>query len=321
MDSKIIPEISVIICTHNPRKVSLDRVLEALRGQSFPMERWELLLIDNKSSEPLADRVDLGWHSAGRVVREEELGLTQARVRGIRESLGELLVFVDDDNVLRKDYLERAVQISHEWPKLGAWSGRVVPEYEVPPPTHLKPYLFMLCIREVEADLWGNAENYDSTPWGAGMCVRKKVATQYSADVISDPVKAMLDRRGTSLASSGDIDLARTSLKMGLGTGVFPRLALTHLIPKSRLSNDYILKLVEDSTAANYVFYLSKLSSQDRHSTIDMLVQKYKYLRASKFEKQMADSKNRGIACGKKILAEIVAKFPDFHKLKELPIS
>jgi hypothetical protein len=298
------PEISVIICTHNPRMDYLPRVLEALREQTLPQEQWELLLIDNKSDQPLSGRVDLSWHPQARVVREEELGLTQARLRGIRESRGNLLVFVDDDNVLRADYLEQALKNSVEWPKLGAWSGSVVPEFEIPPPEELKPYLWALCIREVREDLWGNSENFDSTPLGAGMCIRKQVAERYASDVLIDPVKAMLDRRGESLASSGDIDMARTSLKMGFGAGVFPNLRLTHIIPKNRLTQKYFIKLFEDSTAANYVFCLAKNQVSRPQSTIDRLVEVYKYLRASKFEKMIVQSRRRGTERGRRFIAE-----------------
>ena len=54
----------------------------------------------------------LGWHPHHLELLENEPGLTAARVRGINESEGELLVFVDDDNLLADDYLERAVEIA-----------------------------------------------------------------------------------------------------------------------------------------------------------------------------------------------------------------
>jgi glycosyltransferase involved in cell wall biosynthesis len=297
-------EISVIICTHNPRMDYLPRVLEALREQTLPQEQWELLLIDNKSEEILEGRVDLSWHPHARVVREEQIGLTQARLRGIAEAKGGLLVFVDDDNVLENCYLENALSIASVWEKLGAWSGSVIPEYEVLPPEELKPYLWTLCIREVKEDLWGNSENFDSTPLGAGMCIRKEVAERYASHVLTDPVKAMLDRRGESLASSGDIDMARTSLIMGLGTGVFAALRLTHIIPQNRLTQKYFIKMIEDSTAANYVFCLAKNQVSRPQSTIDRLVEIYKYLRASKFEKMIVQSRRRGIERGRRFIAE-----------------
>ena len=103
--------ISVILCTHNPRKDYLRRVLAGLRAQTLPLHQWELLLVDNASAASLAGRFDLSWHPNARHVREEELGLTPARLRGIREASGAILVFVDDDTVLAPDYLEQALTV------------------------------------------------------------------------------------------------------------------------------------------------------------------------------------------------------------------
>src|ERR1700731_4167104 len=100
--------LSVIICTHNPRLDYFQRCVDGLRNQTLSCQEWELLLVDNRSDEPVADCVDLSWHPVTRVVREEAPGLTAARLRGIRESRGDLVVFVDDDNVLDRDFLEVA---------------------------------------------------------------------------------------------------------------------------------------------------------------------------------------------------------------------
>lgn len=301
-------DLTVILCTHNPRREYLARVLAALEKQSLVKTCWELLVVDNKSDQSLENGLDLSWHPSARVIREDEIGLTQARLRGIRESKGDLLVFVDDDNVLNPDYLECAVAMAAEWTKLGAWSGSVIPEYEIPPPDHLKPYVWMLCVREVAEDSWGNSKNFESTPFGAGMCIRKLIAEKYASDVSTDPIKALLDRRGTSLASSGDIDMARTSLKLGLGTGIFSRLKLVHIIPRSRLTSEYLLKLIEDSTAANYVYESSKAATSEQVSTIDKLVLKYKYLRATGFQKQIAKVQDRGINRGRQFLMDLAKK-------------
>jgi hypothetical protein len=66
-------------------------------------------------------------------VREEELGLTYARLRGFAEAKGKLIVMVDDDNVLAPDYLEAAVRIAQEQPALGAFGGKCLPEFEAEP--------------------------------------------------------------------------------------------------------------------------------------------------------------------------------------------
>src|ERR1700756_4229555 len=110
-----MPELSIIICTHNPRLDYLSRALEALRLQTLPMAEWELLVIDNASRPAAAALVSLAWHFNARHIREEVLGLTPARLRGIQEAQGQLLVFVDDDILLDPDYLTNAVGIYEEY--------------------------------------------------------------------------------------------------------------------------------------------------------------------------------------------------------------
>jgi glycosyltransferase involved in cell wall biosynthesis len=242
----MVPSISVVICTHNPQTDYLSRVLQALSSQTLSKESWELLLIDNASEEILSTKMDLSWHPHSRHIREEQLGLTPARIRGIKESIANILIFVDDDNVLDINYLEIALQISNDYPIIGAWGGQILPEFEEPPETWAKPYIWMLAIRELESDRWSNIPYlYDSAPIGAGMCIKRSVAEKYSSLAISNPQRLNLDRKGQSLISCGDVDLVCTACDIGLGTGVFTSLKLTHIIPSKRLKKDYLLKLAE----------------------------------------------------------------------------
>jgi hypothetical protein len=56
--------------------------------------------------------------------------------RGMREASTDLLIFVDDDNLLDRNYLLETVRIKHEWHRLGVWgSGAIVPALEIQPPT------------------------------------------------------------------------------------------------------------------------------------------------------------------------------------------
>src|SRR5688572_24492056 len=150
-------DISVIVCTHNPRKDYLQRVLEALNGQSLPKNQWELLIVDNASDERLAVTCDLSWHVRARHVREENLGLTPARLRGITESRGELLVFVDDDNVLSSGFLEEASAIHARYGYLGVFgAGSLEPEFEIPPPPEIRSRQALLALRSVSSARWSN---------------------------------------------------------------------------------------------------------------------------------------------------------------------
>lgn len=239
-------DLSVIICTHNPKTEYLARVLESLEAQNVFRKNWELILVDNKSDEPVAERFDLSWHPRGRVVVQEELGLTPARLKGIAESVGEVLVFVDDDNILSPRFLHHTLVIARDWPDLGAWGGQIFPEFEIEPEPWAKPYLCNLALREFERDRWSNMPGAVETfPCGAGMCVRRRVAELYASKVQGDPIRRLLGRTGNNMTSCEDTDLAWCANDEGLGTGMFSRLEMTHIIPAKRISLEYMLKLVE----------------------------------------------------------------------------
>jgi glycosyltransferase involved in cell wall biosynthesis len=245
-------QASVIICTHNPRPHYLHRVLEALRNQTLSLENWELLLIDNGSKEPLTSKVwDMSWHLHARYVREDQLGLTSARLRGMREALADMLIFVDDDNVLDTNYLEEAIQIKRAWPLLGVWgSGTTIPEFEVQPASHLREFMDLLALRNVSRPQWSNViPCAGARPWGAGQCVRRSVANAYGKHIESTTIK-MADRKGSMLSSGGDVEISFVACSMGLGVGIFPELKLTHVIPRERVKEDYLTKLAEGIMAS-----------------------------------------------------------------------
>ena len=244
-------DLSVILCTHNPREDYLLRVLKGLRFQSLPLHRWELLVVDSASEVPLAPRIDLSWHEKGYVLREEEAGQLRARVRGIRDAKGELLVFVDDDNVLDPDYLAQALTISREHPRLGVWGGSAIADYEKAPPPWFKPYEHVISVREITRDEWSNVPEMNE-PWviGAGMVVRRELADPYAELVLSDTRRMMLGRKGSSIMGADDLDFILSICDQGFGRGVFQSLRLTHLIPSSRCNEDYLWNLAKCNAAS-----------------------------------------------------------------------
>lgn len=239
-------KLSVIICTHNPRRDYLAATLAGLRAQTLPANEWEFLLIDNASEVGRAPDVDLGWHPGARLIREDKLGLTPARLRGIREAQGDLLVFVDDDNILDPDYLEVAVKIASEKSYLGSWSGQCRGRFDEEPPEWTRRYWGNLAIREFKEDRWSNLPRLGETmPCGAGMCVRRGVALHYLKLNESGQRSFQFDRTGSSLVSGGDNDLAACACDLGLGVGLMTSLKLQHLIPPVRLTADYLARLAE----------------------------------------------------------------------------
>lgn len=253
--------ISAIICTHNPRLDYLSKVLDALKAQTLPKTHWELLLIDNASNEPLARRWDLSWHPHSRHIREDELGLTPARLRGIAEAEGSLLVFVDDDNVLAPTYLETAAAVPTSNPHIIVFgAGTLEPEFEEKPAEIIRPWLGMLGIRVVSRPTWtNNVADYFCTPWGAGLCVPRRIAMLYCQIVHELRTSEVLDRHGENLFCGGDDLFSWLSVGSDAGYGIFPELRITHLISAGRVQQDYIVRLVRDHTFSHavlrYVLY------------------------------------------------------------------
>jgi glycosyltransferase involved in cell wall biosynthesis len=254
------------------------RTIEGLKNQRLDRGRWDIVVVDNRSDQPVAGRFDFAWHPRARIVREEKLGLTPARLRGIREAEGALLVFVDDDNVLDPDFLETAVRIAAERPFLGSWSGQCRPGFETPPAEWTRRYWGNLVIREFDKDVWSNLPRLpDTMPCGAGLCVRHEVARAY-LQLHEDGKRAFqFDRTGKSLLSGGDNDLAACACDIGLGVGLVPALKLTHLIPPERLTADYLTRLAEGIYFSAVV--LAKLREQ-RAELLSYRVRPREYLRA-----------------------------------------
>lgn len=299
-------QISVITCAHNPRVDYLREVLGALNKQTLAKESWEYLLIDNVSDEPLAFRVDLSWHPNAKHVREEKLGLTAARLRGIREATGEVLVFVDDDNVLDAGYLKEVSRLSAAWPMIGAFSGQVRGKFEVSPPKWTRPYWNRLAIREFDADKWSNlACNSETTPNGAGLCVRRQVADEYLSYHANGKRKILLDRTGTSLVSAGDIDLAATACDIGLGNALFASLALNHLMPRERLEEKYLLSLLEAQAFSQIVLDSFRANGQTplRESLKRTVADRLRMLFMEPRKRRFFQAMRRGVSKGHEFLA------------------
>jgi glycosyltransferase involved in cell wall biosynthesis len=259
-------EVSVVVCAHNPRERFLLRVLSALQAQTLPKERWEFLLVDNASAESLASAYDLSWHPHSCHVREGQIGLTNARLTGIREARGDLIVFVDDDNLLERNYLAVALKIAEEFPQIGAFGCSISAEFETEAPPAIRPFIGSLCIDEIARDEWDNQYSLSGEgggPYGAGMCVRSIVARRYLSELEQDSARRLLDRSGLGMGACGDTDLAWTAIDLGFGNGRFKNLKMVHLIPVERLTEDYIVKV--SAGFAYSIVVLEKIRGFKRH--------------------------------------------------------
>jgi len=123
-------DLSVIIPTYNPNKESLARVLNALQDQTLPARKWELIVIDNASTQ-FPEREFFEKHATRdiRIIKESRKGLTAARKCGFKNAQTNIVIFVDDDNLLAPNYLEQALVELRELPQVGTLGGRIINEF------------------------------------------------------------------------------------------------------------------------------------------------------------------------------------------------
>ena len=99
--------VSVVITTYNRPELLLEAVA-SVREQTY--ENVEIVVVDDHSATPATDV--LGDAENVRVIRHDEnRGANAARNTGIRESNGELVAFLDDDDRWRPSKLARQVEV------------------------------------------------------------------------------------------------------------------------------------------------------------------------------------------------------------------
>jgi glycosyltransferase involved in cell wall biosynthesis len=221
-----------------------------LAAQTLPASEWETLLIDNASPDPIRPS-DIAAHPATRIVPEPRLGLTFARRRGLLKSRGEFVVLVDDDNILHPEYLANALGRFAQNPSLGAIGGPCRPEFETPPEPWKTEFFGLLALRDLgDQPLVASLQRHprhgrwhypECSPIGAGMALRREAALTWLHRLETSP--APPDRQGASLSSGGDNDIVLTLLHAGWQVAYFPELAVTHLIPSTRLDPAYLARL------------------------------------------------------------------------------
>lgn len=292
------PQLTVVICTRNPRQDYLARTLKGLAAQTLPQDDWEFLLVDNGSTPPLDDPGLTTWHVRGRRIVQPEAGLTRARLTAIQHARGELIVFVDDDNVLAPDFLDKCRAIAIGFPQLGVFGGAIAPEFESPPEPWTRSCWEMLAIRELETDVWSNFSGHHlQIPCGAGMCLRTALAKEWASRVLAQPLRLALGRRGASLSAGEDNDIVRTVYACGFGSGVFRELKLSHLIPSTRLEEDYLLRLAEAISYSQIVLNVvhgDPVVAGER-PVLARLMEWRRSWRKTPFERKMAAVQRRGM--------------------------
>ena len=196
---------------------------------------WSVLIVDNASLDDTAAVVARHAHGLDlHYVHEPKLGLTHARQRGVSETVGDWIGFVDDDNLLDPGWIAAIVDAIRTFPDAGGIGGRVILQWETKPPRAVTDFGFCFA----EQDL-GEAPRELESLVGAGMVLRREAlkACGWVAAPLLD------DRIGKSLISGGDTEMALRVRGAGYALRYEPRAVMRHLMPANRATLGYLLRI------------------------------------------------------------------------------
>lgn len=123
-------DLAVIIPTHN-RRALLVRVLGALTAQTYPTDRFEVVVVCDGCTDDTA--ATLGSLSAPfhlRVVQQSSAGAAGARNRGVRETAARVVLFLDDDILATPELLAEHMR-GHDAPSRVV-IGKLLPDWTTP---------------------------------------------------------------------------------------------------------------------------------------------------------------------------------------------
>ena len=114
------PSISVIIPTYNSA-VFLPEALQSVLSQTFLPQ--DVIVVDDGSTDDTEDVLE-PFRRHIHYIRQENQGPAVARNRGIAEAKGDLIAFLDADDVWVPEKLERQVNVLIENPRIGLVHSR-----------------------------------------------------------------------------------------------------------------------------------------------------------------------------------------------------
>jgi glycosyltransferase involved in cell wall biosynthesis len=227
------PLITAVVCTHN-RVDYLPRALDSLVEQSLPADGYEILVVDNASTDATEDLIQryCAKYPHVKYVREEKLGLSAARNRGWRTAKADYVAFLDDDAAACHGWLERLLDaFDRVRPVPGFIGGKVTLDWEMPRPGWLSDDM----LSPLAWLDYGEEARFlrDEYLWGVNMAFPKRLLEKVGG------FEENLGRKGEALISNEETWLQDALSRMGHRGYYRPDAQVSHLVHHSRLSKKW----------------------------------------------------------------------------------
>lgn len=232
--------LSLVIATFN-RSASLLTLLESVVAQTAPRSEWECVVVNNNSTDDTAARfADFAARHPEyniRMVEETNQGLSYARNRGIRESEGEYVAIVDDDERIAPDFIAAYIHLFDSKPEAQAAGGPIVAEY----PTGRPRWMSRYTERPIANTMHFGDEVCEfprgRVPGGGNMAIRRSAVRRYGVFDTS------LGYVGESLVGGEESDLFERLQIAEAKYYYVPEAVMYHIIPAEKLTIDYLRRL------------------------------------------------------------------------------
>ena len=228
--------LTVAICTWN-RASLLARALDRLGQARSPSAAWELIVVDNGSTDGTAAVLErFARRLPLRVVAEPRLGLSRARNAAVAAATGDYILWTDDDVLVDERWLLAYEAAVARWPDAAVFGGPIRPEFEAPPPAWLLDVWDDVADAFAVRDLGTEPLALDGegkTPYGANYLVR----TREQRRIPYDPA---LGRKGHGGRLGEETALIRALLQGGATGWWVPEAVVNHWVPRSRLRVSYL---------------------------------------------------------------------------------
>ena len=231
--------LSVILCTYN-RERYIYNVLQSIAAGGFG--DYEIVLVNNNSTDGTESECQRFAKDhpevAMRYCVEKQQGLSYARNRGIMESQGEVLVYVDDDAVVNWEYLQTYADFFNRNKEAVAAGGPITPRYDgCEEPSWMSHYTRQLVTGELNLGTREREFPKGAFPGGGNAAYRKSVFNEVGLFNVE------LGRKGNSLIGAEEKDLFDKMTSRGMKFYYLPNAILYHLIPPKKLTQDYFDRL------------------------------------------------------------------------------
>ena len=231
---------SIVICTYNREQYIAGSLLSVCK-QTFANNDFELLVVDNNSPDntrAVFDTIAVKYPNVQmRYVLETEQGISYARNRGIKESRGEYIVFIDDDETVDDFYLEELDKYLNTYPDVHLGATAVLPVYEAEEPkwmSHFTKRLITGYYYKGDKVKIVGAKDYPGT---GHAIIKKELFDRYGY------FNTELGRKAKSLLGAEDKDMFLRLIENNVACYYFPGIPIHHHIPKEKLTDDFFDRL------------------------------------------------------------------------------